>query len=402
MGSIILAYKEEFKDYNSSILLKDMIAGLTSAIVALPLILALGASNGADEATGMKTAILACIFISLFGGGRFQLNGATAATVAVLGGVSINYGVEAVFLCGFLSGIIMVIFSLIKVGKILEKIDKRVLLGLNSGIGLLVVSGQLDNLFGLEPISGSVFSVFIQFITKVSQADIMSVIFGVGAIIALYIYPKKLKKIIPAQIVVFIVGAIINMIVYVDIAKISQLPRVLDFTFSGLSFNHVGVLIAPAFNVALILMIKSVSSVLSNANLTKTPCNVNQELMAMGVGNIIMSFFGCIPSGASFSPTQVSIIAGAKTRMSALFHSLSLIIILLIFAPVITYLPVAVLAGILVHAGCTMIKKPSLNNPISLITIIFILFVDVSIAIGISSLIVYLLPKIKKSDKTRA
>ncbi len=399
MKSFILMYKEEFKSYSVNSLFKDMLAGVSASIVALPLALALGISNGADEAIGMKTAILGCIFISLLSGGRFQFNAATAATVSILSAVSFQYGLGAVFLCSLLSGVIMLFINLIRVAKFLEKIDKRVLLGLNTGIGLLVISGQLDSLFGTPSISGNIISSFMTFFTYLPSLNVIACIFGMTTIIFIFLFPKKFKKFIPAQIIVFILAILINSFLNADVERISELPRVLDFSLAVPNFENVAHLILPSFNIALILMIKSVSSVLSVGNQTKTPSNVNRELFALGVGNIIMSFFSCIPAGASFSPIQVAIITGAKTRLAAVFHSVSLVIILLAFAPLMTSLPLAVLAGILVHTGLVMIKKISLQNPVSLCTIVMMLFFDISIAIALSCLFAFLLSKYQNRNK---
>ncbi len=400
LKSFILMYKEEFKGYKSSYILKDLMAGVSASIVALPLALALGISNGADESVGMKTAILGCIFISLLSGGRFQFNAATAATVSILSLVSVQYGIEAVFLCTLLCGVIMLLFSLIRIAKILEKIDKRVLLGLNTGIGLLVISGQLDSLFGTASTSGNIISSFISFFTLLPSFNITATAFGILTVVFIFLFPKKIKKFIPAQIIVFILAISINSIINADVQRISELPRVLDFTPSIPNFDNIGQLILPSFNIALILMIKSVSSVLSVGNQTKTPSNVNRELFALGAGNILMSFFSCIPAGASFSPIQVAIISGAKTRLAAVFHSISLLIILLAFAPLMTTLPLSVLAGILVHTGLVMIKKISLQNPVSLCTIALMLFFDISIAILASCLVAFLLSKYQNKATT--
>ncbi len=399
MKSFILTYKEEFNDYKLSYLLKDLMAGISASIVALPLALALGISNGADEAIGIKTAILACIIISLLGGGRFQFNAATAATVSILSAVSLQYGLGAVILCSLISGVIMLIFSFIRIAKFLEKIDKKVLLGLNTGIGLLVISGQLDSLFGTASISGNIISSFITFFTYIPSLNIIATLFGVSTVVFIFIFPKKFKKFVPAQIIVFILAIAINLFLNADVERISELPRVLDFSLSVPSFDNIGNLILPSFNVALILMIKSVSSVLSVSNQTNTPCNINRELFALGTGNIIMSFFSCIPAGASFSPIQVAIISGAKTRLAAVFHSVSLFVILLVFAPLMTSLPLAVLAGILVHTGLAMVRKISLQNPVSLCTIGLMLFFDISIAIALSCLFAFLLSKYKNKVK---
>ncbi len=399
MNNYINMVKEEFKNYNLMKLKKDVISGLSAAIVALPLALALGLANGLDATAGIISAILGGIIIGVLGGGRFQINGATASTSTILSLIALQYGINGVLASGIIVATIMLLFRISKLAIFLEKIPSKVLVGINGGIGLLIIAGEIDTFLGVESIKGSIIEIFTKAIFIIVDMNILVVSIGLIGILFLMFYPNKLEKIMPSSLMLLIIIVVINMIILLDIDTVEKMPEVITFdintTFLYTLKNNFFELLMPSINVATILMVKSITSGLSASKITNTKFSINNEISALSIGNYILPFFGCVPSAASFSSTQVAIMTGGRTRIISVFHSLFLLIMILFLAPIMSYVPLVSLSSILIYTGIKMIKKDVFTSITSLSTLVCMLFFDISISIIVGVAVYYIHKKIK-------
>ena len=390
-------YKEEFNNYDFRKFRKDILAGITVAFVSLPLALALGVANGIDARAGISTAIFSGIIIALLGGGSFQINGATASTVAVLSVVATTHGSQGVFLCGLISGIMIILVRILNLTKYINKIPETVIEGLASGLGLLIIVGELDNFFGINKLSGSIYEMLISFIKSLNQIHILTLSIGLVGLVFLFLYPKKLNKIIPNSLVLVIVFIILNLILNLDIKVVGEVPKALitnnRLMFESINLELVLDLIIPSINVAMLLLIKSLSSGITGSKIKKEKFRMNEEVMALGVGNMILSFLGCLPSAASISATQVGINSSGKTRITSIMNSITLMLIVFGLSKIIKVIPIVILSSILIYTGYKMIKLKYIKNIDFIITVTAIIFFDISIAAILGTIVSLMLNK---------
>ena len=208
--------KAEFKGYNGKKLTQDLMAGLTVAAVALPLALAFGVSSGADAASGLVTAIVAGVVIGILSGASYQISGPTGAMAAILLSVSAKYGITGVLTAGFISGAILIIAAVCRVGKLVSYLPAPVITGFTSGIAIIIALGQIDNFFGTHSVGenqiakiGSYFSGTGNF-----NPNWWAVMFGGLVVLIMIVYPKKWNAVVPSSLVGIIVALIVNMVFF--------------------------------------------------------------------------------------------------------------------------------------------------------------------------------------------
>ena len=205
----IASLKQEFKGYNASKLLKDLMAGLTVCAVALPLALAFGVSSGATAAAGMVTAIIAGIVIGFFSGASFQISGPTGAMSAVLIAIVVQYGIQGMFVACFISGIILFLCGIFKLGKLISFIPSAVVMGFTSGIAIVIALGQIDNFFGTHSEGLTAVEKLLSYGELGFVPQLNAVIIGLIVIAVMIIWPKKWNAKVPSSLVGIIVATII-------------------------------------------------------------------------------------------------------------------------------------------------------------------------------------------------
>ena len=386
-------YKNEFSNYNKSKFFKDLFAGITVATVSLPLAMVLGIGNGTTITAGILSSIFAGFILSLIGATSFQINGAAASTIAVLIVVSQSYGENGVFLCGLISGFIILTCYLFKIGKYVTYIPKKVIDGLMTGIGLITIISELPDFLGLNISSGTILQDLINTLIKIKSTNLIALIIGGITILVIYLYPKKFNKKFPATLLLLVVFIIINFIFRFNINTVGNLPSTLitnnKLTFSFITLPHIKELILPSISLAIIIIVKSTTCGISGAKIKKEKFDAHLEIFALGIANIIIPFLGCVPSAGSISSTQTSIKSGQQTRLTGFFNSITLIAILLLFRDFISVTPISLLSAILITVGIGMVKFPALKNIIThpvdniefIVTAICALFFNLSIAI---------------------
>lgn len=362
--------RTEFKGYNGKSLAKDLMAGLTVAAVALPLALAFGVSSGADAAAGMITAIVAGIVIAILGGASYQISGPTGAMAAILLSVSAQYGVQGVLMAGFLSGIILIVAALCKVGKLVSYLPAPVITGFTSGIAIIIALGQIDNFFGTRSVGENAIQKIISYFNGEGSfaPNWWAVMFGALVMVIMIIYPKKWNGVVPSSLVGIIVALVVNMIAFPEavVAEVGDIPRSLvtkdSLIVNGFDFSNITQLIMPAVSVAALGMIESLLCGASAGKMKGERLDAQRELIAQGIGNMVIPLLGGVPATAAIARTSVAIKSGGQTRLVSIVHSIVLILSMFLLGGVMSRIPLAALAGVLMVTAFRMNEWHSIKS----------------------------------------
>lgn len=354
--------KNEFRGYNGKALSQDLMAGLTVAAVALPLALAFGVSSGADAASGLITAITAGIIIGILSGASYQISGPTGAMAAILLTVSAKYGITGVLTAGFLSGAVLVIAAVCRVGKLVSYLPAPVITGFTSGIAIIIALGQIDNFFGTKSVGdnqiakiGSYFSGAGSFVP-----NWWAVMFGALVVVIMIVYPKKWNAVVPSSLVGIIVALIVNMVFFEQgtVAEVGAIPSSLvtddSIIKKGFDVEHITSLIMPAISIAALGMIESLLCGASAGKMKGERLDASRELVAQGIGNMIIPLLGGVPATAAIARTSVAIKSGGRTRLVSVFHSVVLILSMFLLGGVMSRIPLSALAGVLMVTAFRM------------------------------------------------
>ena len=350
--------RTEFKGYNGSRLGKDMMAGVTVAAVALPLALAFGVSSGATAAAGLVTAIIGGIVISALSGASFQISGPTGAMTAILVTLAAQYGMQGILTACFMAGVILIGAGILKLGRMIYYIPSSVITGFTSGIALIIALGQLDNFFGVTSKGDLAIVKLASYFTDGFHPDIKTMAFGVAVIVIMLICAKKLNARFPSSLAALIIVLAANYFLQFDVAVVGDVPKsiILDERLSFAEFNisHLRELFIPAFSIAALGMIESLLCGASAGKMKKEEMDADRELVAQGIGNIVIPLFGGVPATAAIARTSVAIKAGGQTRLTGIFHAVFLLLSMFILAPVMSAIPLSALAGVLIVTAWRM------------------------------------------------
>ena len=350
--------KEEFRGYNGKRLSRDLMAGITVAAVALPLALAFGVSSGATAAAGLVTAIIGGIVISLLSGASFQISGPTGAMTAILVTLASKHGMQGILVSCFFAGIILVVAGVLKLGRIIYYIPSSVITGFTSGIAIIIALGQLDNFFGVTSEGDRAVMKVASYFTSGFHPDLPAMCIGLAVIIIMLLWPKKWNSKVPSSLAALIMVLIFNHFAGLDIAVVGEIPKTLfldeRLSLSGFSISRFWDFFVPAFSIAALAMIESLLCGASAGKMKHERINGDRELVAQGVGNIIIPLFGGVPATAAIARTSVAIKAGCETRLTGVFHAGILLLSMFVLAPVMSEVPLSALAGILIVTAWRM------------------------------------------------
>lgn len=358
--------RKPMKFFDFSNIRGDILGGITTGVVALPLALAFGEASGAGPIAGLYGAIIVGFFASLFGGTGSQVTGPTGPMVVVFAGLfaSMSGNAELVFASVVLAGILQIVFGFLKLGEYIKLVPYPVISGFMSGIGVIIIALQLSRLFGHEPDGSGTIAALQAIPGAISDPNIQAFGLGLVTLLLVFFWPKKIGKVIPGAL-----GALLIGTVAATFYMPSAVPILGDIP-TGLpelvipKFSHETILIVAeaAFILALLGSIDSLLTSLVADNMTRTKHNSNTELFGQGIGNTIAGLFGGIPGAGATMRTVVNINSGGKTKISGMTHSLLLLAVILALGPYASNIPHAVLAGILVKVGYDIIDFPYLSR----------------------------------------
>ena len=314
--------KQEFAGYNSKKLLADMMAGLTVCAVALPLALAFGVSSGASAASGLVTAIIAGVVIAILGGASYQISGPTGAMSAVLVGIVAEYGLQGVFFACFAAGVLLLLAGVFKLGRLISFIPMPVIMGFTSGIAIIIAMGQIDNFFGTVSEGGSNLEKIASYGRLGFHPNMQAVLIGLLVVLVMVFWPKKWGARVPGSLVGIILATIVATVAGMDqLAVVGDIPKTLlladRLSLGGLSLSMLEDLASPVVTIAALGMIESLLCGASASRMKGEAFNADQELIAQGVGNILLPLFGGVPATAAIARTSVAVKSGQQTRLTS-------------------------------------------------------------------------------------
>ena len=424
------------KIFDKSNLKGDIFGGITAGIVALPLALAFGiqafgviddpnvGAGAIGALAGLTGAIMIGIFASLFGGTPSQISGPTGPMTVIsatlISGVwasshNISTVIVSMAIAAILCGLFQILFGILKIGKYIRYIPYPVLSGFMSGIGIIIIVQQIYPLFGLKsPVL--IVDMITQLPSHISGFSLAALLLGLGTVAIIYLFPLITKK-IPSTLVALIVMTIVAVCIHFDDKlTIGEIPSGFPMPFflkDGVDFSQVQWLsvikmsVLPALTLAGLGSIDTLLTSVVADNTTKTKHNSNQELMGQGVGNMLVGLFAGLPGAGATMRTVVNIKSGGRNRLSGIVHGIFLLAVLLGLGELVKFVPLSVLAGILITVGIGIIDvkgfKDLLKIPradaVELLTVLFLtVFVDLLIAVGIGMIIACVLFMKRASD----
>ncbi|MBQ7821998.1 MAG: SulP family inorganic anion transporter [Clostridia bacterium] len=358
LNSYVQMFKREFEGYNLQSLFRDLLAGLTVTAVALPLALAFGVSCGASAAAGLVTAIIAGIVISLFSGASFQISGPTGAMSAVLVTIIMKFKLEGVFVVTFMAGILLLLAAVFKLGRLVSMIPRPVITGFTSGIAIIIALGQIDNFFGTTSVGENAISKLLSYGELGFKPNLFSVLLGLIVVAVMIVWPKKWNAKVPSSLIGIIVATIVCVIFDLDVPTVGQIPKTLfledRLTLASVEWSRLGEYISPAISIAALAMIESLLCGASASRMKNEEFDANKELIAQGIGNMLIPLFGGVPATAAIARTSVAIKSGCQTRLCGIFHAFGLLAAMFALGPIMAKLPLSALAGVLMVTAWRM------------------------------------------------
>jgi sulfate permease, SulP family len=352
---------QEFKGYSGAQFRRDLLAGLTVAAVALPLALAFGVASQATAAAGLVTAIIAGFVIGALSGAPYQISGPTGAMSAVLVVIVQKHGLQGLWIAATLAGAMMLALGLFRLGSVINFIPAPVITGFTSGIALIIFIGQIDNFLGVKtPGAETAAGKAVGYVTNpLPPVNIQAVSAGLIVITTMALLPRfKVTSHLPAALIGIILATLAAWGLGWQVALIGTIPStiILDERFipSLDVLTALGDLAVPAAAIAALGAIESLLAGTVAGRMTGIKLNANQELIAQGVGNIVIPLFGGVPATAAIARMSVGVKAGGVTRMVSFVHSAALLGSALFLGAVIGRIPMAALAGVLMVTAWRM------------------------------------------------
>ena len=402
------------RNYNARTFVADLIAGITVGLVALPLAMAFAIASGVPPQAGLYTAIIAGFLISALGGSTTQIGGPTGAFVVVVYGIVMKYGMDGLYMCTLMAGVMLVILGITGLGSAVKFIPRPVVVGFTNGIAVIIASTQIKDFFGLRidkvpgEFAARIETLALSFHTLSPLATALAVLS-----LALIIVFMRFVKRVPGYIIALFLGTALVVIFKLPVETIgtrfggvpSGLPHLQIPQFH---FDLLRPLVSPAITVAMLGAIESLMSAVVSDRMSGTKHNPNVELLAQGVANICSPLFGGLPATGAIARTATNIRSGAKTPVAGMIHALTLLAIILFAAPLARFVPLAVLAAILLVVSYNMgewreipelLKLSPLEIGTWLVTFFLTVFADLTVAVE-AGMILAALVYIRKVTET--
>lgn len=345
---------ESFRRYKKSDLSADITSGITVGLVALPLAMAFGISSGVTPQAGIYTAIVAGFLISALGGSRCQIGGPTGAFVVVIAAIIAKHGLSGLLLVTMMAGVILIFLGLTGLGNAVKYIPRPVIIGFTNGIAVLIASTQIRDFIGLKtaaPAPSEFFDRMRFIVEHIGTADLLTLLLAVVSLAVILLMPKITKR-VPGSIVALVTATtlvgLFNIPVDTIGSRFGGIPIGLpDLRIPELRMDLIVPLLPSALTVALLAAIESLLSAVVADSMSGDRHNSNVELVAQGVANLTVPLFGGIPVTGAIARTATNIRSGARSPLSGIIHSLTLLCIILFAAPLARFIPLGTLAAVL-------------------------------------------------------
>lgn len=354
---------DALKDYSAQKFYADAMAGFTVGIVALPLSMALAIASGLKPEIGIFTAIIGGLLVSLLGGSRVQIGGPAGAFVPLLAPIVLKHGPEALVVCALMAGVILIVLGASKLGTLIKFIPYPVVTGFTSGIAIIIISTQIRDFFGLQNKLPPDFIGKLQTLAQNFQPNWATVILATLATLAIWFWPQKIGRHVPGSIVIVILAAAASVFFHFSEkfgiqtlgTAFGDMPRRLPMPhWPLLPFDEWRALLPAAMTIAVLGAIESLLSAVVSDGMIDDRHDSNQELMGQGIANVTMGIFAGMPVTGVIARTATNVRCGAQTQVAGIIHSLTLLVILLLAAPLAKDIPLAALSAVLVVVSLRM------------------------------------------------
>lgn len=376
----------------------DAMAGLTVAIVALPLAMALGIASGASPDKGLITAVVAGFLISALGGSRVQVGGPTGAFVVVIFNVIASHGYDGLLIATLLAGLILIAAGLLRFGQMIKYIPHPVVTGFTAGIAVIIASSQVKDFLGLaiDKVPADFLPKWQAYLGALPSANWAAIGVGAGAlaiIVALRKFAPRLPGFLIAVVVSSLAVALLNLPVDTIGSRFPDIPAGLPLpSFPDISLVKINAVLPSAFTIAFLAGIEALLSAVVADGMAGTRHRSNQELIGQGVANLGSALFGGLPATGAIARTATNIRSGAKTPVAGMMHAAFLLVFILFGTDLMAYVPMAALAAILFMVAWGMseyqrflalLRMPNSDRAVLLITFGLTVLVDLTVAIAV-------------------
>ena len=408
------------KTYTKEQLVKDIIAGVIVAIIALPLSIALALASGVTPEKGIYTAIIAGFLISFFGGSRVQISGPTAAFATIVAGIVAQNGMEGLILATIMAGIILILMGLFKMGSLIKFIPYTITTGFTAGIAVTIVVGQVKSYLGLttDPSVNAIETLekVEEVLHHIGTINWSAVLVGLVSSVILWLCPKLpgvLKK-IPGSLVAVVVGILMVNGLDMNVKTIGELYTITSelptFQLPVISLALVKKVLPDAFTIAILAAIESLLSCVVADSMVNSKHRSNMELVAQGIGNVGSALFGGIPATGAIARTAANVKNGGRTPIAGMVHAVVLLLILVVLMPFAGMIPMPTIAAILFMVAYNMSEwrhfvhlcKTAPKSDILVLVLTFVLTVvfDLVVAIGVGIVLAAMLFMKRMSEVT--
>lgn len=394
------------KGYTFSQFTSDLTAGLIVGIVALPLSIALAIASGVSPEKGLITACVAGFFISFLGGSSVQIGGPTGAFVIIIYNIIAQHGLKGLTLATIMAGVFLVIMGFLKFGSYIKFIPWPITTGFTSGIAIVILSTQLKDFTGI--VTDHDPSEFLEKLAKLWEFKhtifLPSLLIGIGSFLLIYFWPKKIKK-IPGTLVAIVLSTLANSLFHLNAdtigSRFGNLTASFSFPdFTGITLQEIQALLPSAFTIAILAGIESLLSAVVADGMTGGKHSPNMELIAQGVANICSALTGGIAATGAIARTAANVKNGGQTPVAGIVHSVAIAVMMFLFMPYASMIPMSCLAAILINVALNMgewkvfielFKAPKSDFFIFLLTFALTILFDLVVAIEVGMVLAAIL-----------
>lgn len=398
-----MLFDDRFRGYQVGHLKRDMIAGITVGIVAIPLAMAFAMASGVKPEYGLYTTIIAGFLVAVFGGSRFQIAGPTGAFIPVLLAIVLQYGYEDLLIAGFLAGILLIAMSVFRLGSIIKFMPRSVTIGFTSGIAVIIFTGQIVNFLGLEGVEKRQFfhENMMELFRHLPSINGYSLLTAMLGLLLILVVPRLFPR-LPVLLIALLIPTMVTLVFYPDKvdtvgSAFGGIPQSMpSFSFPEITWDKVSQLWQPALVIAALGGIESLLSAVVADGMTGKRHRSNRELFGQGLANLITPLFGGIPATGAIARTATNIKSGGVSPLSGILHSVFVLIALLVFAPYASYIPLASMAPILMMVAWNMSEQRTFirilglrtgDSLVLLITFMLTVFVNLTVAVEVGLLL---------------
>lgn len=403
-------------EISGDLMKNDIIAGFIVAIIALPLSIALAISSGVSPEKGLITAIFAGFMISFLGGSKVQIGGPTGAFVVIVYGIVKTYGIDGLIIATIMSGIILIIMGMLKMGNLIKYVPQTVTVGFTSGIAVTLLITQIKDLLGLniKDVPAEALHKIVAYVENINSFHLITFLIGLACILIMVYWPK-VNKSVPASIIALVFATLVVKIFSLNVDTIGSLYSNISSTIPMPSIPKINMdkivqLIQPAITIAVLASIESLLSCVVADKMIDDKHDSNSELVAQGLGNIASAIFGGIPATGAIARTAANVKNGGRSPISGIIHAITLLLIMILLMPLAKMIPMTVLSAILIIVSYNMgewkemkemMSLPKIDVVVLLSTFILTIVFDLVIAIivGMSIHLIAVLFMNKSDDK---